>query len=594
MSDWGSPCGRGGDVKKYSNLAVMLIIFAVTVAIYARSAFFPFSALDDHVYVTGNPHVVLGFSLDSLRWAFTSFYAANWHPVTWLSLMLDGQLFGMNPAGYHLVNVALHAMNSALLYLLLSTMTGARGRSVFVAACFALHPLHVESVAWISERKDVLSTLLMMLTLLFYLSYQTTRKVSGYYLSLAAFALGLMAKPMLVTLPVLLLLLDCWPLRRLELPFLDRTDSSGGAAAGTGGLPGWQRPAPEKIPFLLLAAVSSLVTVAAQGSGAAVATLTEIPLLYRVNNALWSTLLYLKRLLLPFDLAIYYPYAALPSWKGVCAAVFLCAVTFLALRNWNRRGYLALGWFWYLVTLLPVIGIVQVGSQAMADRYTYVPYIGLFIIAAWGGAELAEKMRLAEKSLRLVAAGVLLFFAVTTFVQLGYWQDNRRLLTRTLQVTQNNYFTHFTLGELLEEQGELEPAIAHYREVMRINPGTKGVHLYLGRALARQGEAGEAIGYLQEALRRHPRSASAHFYLGVSLDKLGRTGDATDAYREATVWEPENPRYHTNYGAVLARQGRLDEAVQSFTAALQLDPKDRKAAQYLQLANSLKNGRPGK
>ena len=579
-------------MKKNPNLVVMLIIFAVTALIYARAAGFPFSAIDDHVYVTGNPRVILGFSLDSLRWAFTSFYAANWHPVTWLSLMLDGELFGMNPAGYHLVNVALHAANSALLYLLFSRMTGARGRSLFVAACFALHPLHVESVAWISERKDVLSTLLLLLTLLFYLSYQARGKMSSYYLSLAAFAVGLMAKAMLVTLPVLLLLLDFWPLRRLQLPLADAAES-GPAAVGAGSR-GGKRLVLEKIPFLLLAAVSSLVTVAAQGSGAAVATLTQIPLLYRINNALWSTLQYLKMSVFPFDLAVYYPYVLVPLWKAGLALVLLIVISMLALKYWNRCGYLALGWFWYLVTLLPVIGVVQVGSQAMADRYTYVPYIGLFIMAAWGGAELAGKMKLSEKSLRLAGGAVLLFFAVVTSVQLSYWHDNERLLKRTLSITEKNYFTHFALGGFYEEQGQMDLAMAQYWEVLRINPGAKGVHLYLGRALARQGEANEAIGYLQEALRREPGVASAHFYLGVCLEKLGKIADSTAAYQEATKLEPENPRYHTNFGAVLARQGRLDDAIQSFTTALQLDPKDRKAAEYLQLANSLKSGRDAK
>lgn len=564
----------------------MAAIAAVTFLLYARTAFFPFAALDDHVYVTSNPRVLFGFSFDSIRWAFTSFHAANWHPLTWLSLMLDGQLFGMKAGGYHMVNVALHAANSALLYLLFARMTGARGRSAFVAACFALHPLHVESVAWISERKDVLSTLLMLASLLCYLSFQKSRSARDYALSLAAFALGLMAKPMLVTLPVLLVLLDFWPLRRLSL-HLPGVAAGGEREVAATGPAGWKPALLEKVPYLLLSALSSLVTVLAQGSGEAVATLTQMPLVYRVNNALWSCLLYLKKAALPFDLAVYYPYTLIPSWKAWLAALLLAAVTLHVLRNWNRCGYLALGWSWYLVTLLPVVGIVQVGSQAMADRYTYVPYIGLFVVVAWGAVELAQKSKLPERVLPAATAAVLLFLAVTTSIQLTYWKDNFLLLTHTLEITRNNYFTHFALGGYYEDKGALDAAITQYREVLRINPGAKSAHLYLGRALARQGQPEEAIAYLQEALRRRAGLPSAYFYLGVSYEKLGRVAEASDAYREAARLEPENPRYHTNYGAILARQGRLGEAVQSFREALKIDPKDGKAAQYLQMALTL-------
>jgi len=572
----------------------MAAVAAATVLIYARAVFFPFSAIDDHVYVTSNPHVLFGFSVDSVIWACTSFDAANWHPLTWLSLMLDGQLFGKNPAGYHLVNVAMHAANSALLYLLFARMTGAWGKSAFVAACFALHPLHVESVAWIAERKDVLSTLLMMVSLLFYLSFQQRRAPRDYALSLTAFALGLTAKPMLVTLPVLLLLLDFWPLRRIRLALPGVAVAEGEAAGAATGSPGWKGALLEKVPFLVLSGLSCLLTVLAQGSGEAVATLTQMPLLYRVNNALWSSVQYLKKALLPFDLAVYYPYALIPSWKAGLAALLLFAVTLLVLRNWNRRGYLALGWGWYLVTLLPVIGVVQVGSQAMADRYTYVPYIGLFVMAAWGGAELAHKLRLPDNALRVATAAVLVFFAVTTSIQLNYWKDNFLLLTHTLDITENNYFTRFALGGYLEEKGDLDAAVLQYRETLRINPGAKSAHLYLGRALARQGDPEEAISCLQEALRRRAGLPSAYFYLGVCYEKLGKTAEATEAYREAARLEPENPRYHTNFGAILARQGRLDEAVQCFREALKIDPKDRKAAEYLQLAESMRNGRQGK
>jgi protein O-mannosyl-transferase len=561
--------------KNKGHLAALLVILAATAAVYLRTAWFPFCAVDDHIYVTHNAPVLRGLSPDSLKWAFTTFHAANWHPVTWLSLMLDGQLSGLNPAGYHLANTALHAINAALLYLLLYSMTGALGRSAFAAAFFALHPMHVESVAWIAERKDVLSTLFLLLALICYLEWARKGKGWGYCGALAAAALGLMAKPMLVTLPLLLLLLDFWPLRRL-------------GAAGTAARPGLKGLLLEKLPFFLLSALSAVVTVIAQRSGGAVASLTHIPLPYRAWNALWSTLLYLVKSLLPFDLAVYYPFAQIPAGKAALAALVVGAVTVAVLKAGSRRGYLFTGWFWFLVTLLPVIGLVQVGGQAMADRYTYVPYIGLSIMLAWGGSELAERVRLPAAGLCGAAAALLLFFSGLTWHQLGYWQDNRLLLNHTIDVTQENYFAHFALGGHYDEQGKLDLAIEEYQKVLYINPNAKGVHLYYGVALAKQGRAEEAIPYLQEALRRDNRSPSGHFHLGTSLEKLGREAEAAASYAEAVRLDPSQPRYRTNYGSSLARQGRLDEAIEMFSRALELNPKDRKAAEYLQFARSLK------
>jgi protein O-mannosyl-transferase len=560
--------------KNKRHLAALLVIFAVSAAVYLRTAWFPFCAVDDHIYVTHNAPVLRGLSPGSLKWAFTTFHAANWHPVTWLSLMLDGQLCGLNPAGYHLANTALHALNAALLYLLLYTMTGALGRSAFAAAFFALHPMHVESVAWIAERKDVLSTLFLLLALLCYLEWARKGKGWGYCGALAATAVGLMAKPMLVTLPLLLLLLDFWPLRRL----------------GPGGevpRPELKRVLLEKLPFLLLSALSSVVTVLAQRSGGAVATLTQIPFPYRASNALWSTLRYLEKSLFPFDLAVYYPFALIPAGKAAVAALVVGAVTVAVLKAGSRRGYLVTGWFWFLVTLLPVIGLVQVGGQAMADRYTYVPYIGLAIMLAWGAGAVAQRFRLPAPALSGAAAGLLLFFSILTWHQLSYWQDNLLLLNHTIGLTQNNYFAHFALGGHYEEQGELDLALQEYQKVLHMNPNAKSIHLYYGGALAKKGRAEEAIPYLQEALRRDNRIASAHFYLGTSFEKLGREKEAAASYAEAVRLDPSHPRYRTNYGSALARQGRLDEAIAMFARALELNPKDRKAAEYLQAARSL-------
>lgn len=562
----------------------MLVIFAASVLFYAKSAFFPFAAIDDHVYVTGNPNVALGFSRHSLSWAFTTFHAANWHPVTWLSLMLDGQLFGPNPAGYHLVNVLLHGANAALLFLFLARLTGAAGKSAFVAACFALHPMHVESVAWITERKDVLSTLFLLGTLLLYLVFLRSGRRRDYVVALFCYALGLMAKPMLVTLPVLLFLLDLWPLGRLPLP---------PRSAPAPPAPGWGRLLGEKLPFLLLALSSALVTLFAQGRGEAVASLTQIPFPYRLANALWSALMYLVKGLAPHGLAVYYPFALVPWWKAALAGLILAAVTLLAWAGIRRRGWLPFGWGWFLVTLLPVIGLVQVGSQAMADRYSYLPHMGLFVVLAWGGEELGARLKLPERGVQAAAAALLLFFSAASWLQLGLWQDNERLLRRTLAVTEKNYFAHFALGGYLEERGELDRALDEYWEVLRINPGAKGIHLYLGTALAKKGRAEEAIGYLDEALRRNPRLPSAHFYLGTCHERQGRIEQALACYRRAVEGDPANPRYHTNLGAALARMGLLGQAAESFGRALALDPADPKAARYLEQVRTLQGAPPG-
>ncbi|MBK5273619.1 MAG: tetratricopeptide repeat protein [Desulfuromonadales bacterium] len=473
-------------------------------------------------------------------------------------------------------------------------MSGALWRSAFVAACFALHPLHVESVVWIAERKDVLSTLFFLLTLFFYTRYVQHSKRSMYLLSLAAFVLGLMAKSMLVTLPVILLLLDIWPLQRVKLPSIFGADSGISGADGGHGIVSLKRLLLEKVPFLLLSAGSSIITVFAQHSGGAVATLGEIPVFLRSYNALWSTVEYLKKLFLPFDLAVYYPYALVPGWKAVFGAVLICALLAIVVWRVNKQAYLAVGWLWFLVTLLPVIGLVQVGSQAMADRYTYIPYIGIFIMIAWGGAEFAGKLKVSGRIAGLAAGGILLFFAVVTWNRLGYWQDNERLLFHTLEITRNNYFVHRVLGEIYEKQGKADLALAHYQEVIRINSGAKYIHLAVGSFLNNQGRPAEALEYLDEAIRRDPRNAEAHFYLGVVLEKLGRSDEAIAAYGEALKIAPGNAIYHTNLGSVLAQKDRLDEAVEHFTRALELNPNDRKAGENLQLALKLKGRKSGK
>jgi tetratricopeptide (TPR) repeat protein len=573
-------------------LTVALILFVATVMLYARSVFFPFAPIDDHVYVTKNYAVLSGLSVRSIKWAFTTFHGANWHPLTWLSLMCDAELFGKNPMGYHLHNVVLHGINTSLLFLVVAAATGALWRSAFVAACFAVHPMHVESVAWITERKDVLSTLFFLAALLAYTRYAQQAKQSMYLTSLAAFALSLMAKPMMVTFPVLLLLWDIWPLGRMAWPALRLTahaDTDGTPHRGAA-LPSFRRVVLEKVPFLLLAAASSLVTFYAQGQGGAIAELDRLPFSIRSYNALSSTLEYLKKLFLPLDLAVYYPYTLVPAPNAVLPALLILALSGFVLWRRAESAYLATGWFWFMVTLLPVIGLVQVGSQAMADRYTYIPYTGLFIMLGWGGAELAGKVGLPARVIGVAAGVLVLASGVLTWDRLGYWRDNERLIQHTISVTRNNWFAHSVLGSVYEMQGKADRALAHYQEALRINPGNKSkvATFRMGVILLGQGKPEEALERFDEVVRQNPRNAEARFYRGVILEKLNRVEEALSAYREAAEIAPEVSLNHTNLGALLARTGRLDEAILHFSKALELNPNDRKARENLQLALRLK------
>ena len=569
-------------MKTRRTLLITVALFLVTAAIYSRAAFFPFSVLDDSDYVSKNIHVTSGLTIDSLKWAVTAFYAGNWHPLTWMSLMLDGQFFGNNPMGYHLVNVVLHAVNASLLFLLFRSMTGAVWRSAFVAACFALHPLHVESVAWISERKDVLSSLFLILTLLFYCKFVKRSKGSYYVLSLTAFSLGLMAKAMLVTVPAILILLDVWPFRRIKAPFFRNKRCCDIEPCSIDGAVTPKRAILEKIPFVILSISSSIITICAQKPS--LSDLTNLPVYYRLTNALWSTVIYIEKMLVPFNLAIFYPMFPVPLWKAGFAAVLLGAILLLAIKCRHNYPYLLTGWLWYLITLLPVIGLIQVGRQSMADRYTYIPLIGLFTMASWGGGDLFRQFHKCKKVIWLTAIAILLLFAVSTWIQLGYWRDNFFLLSHTLAVTENNGFAHDCLGLVYELQGDPERALGEYNKSLEIEPGNASAHYSLAVLLDSQDKAPEAISQFKDAIGLNPRYAEAHFSLGIVFGKIGKLDDAAGEFAKAIEIEPDNPKYHNNLGTLYARNGLLDEAIGQFSQALRSDPKDPKARQNLQTA----------
>jgi Flp pilus assembly protein TadD len=530
--------------------------------------------------VKNNPHVQGAFSAANLTWAWTTTQAANWHPLTWLSLMLDTQLFGKGAWGYHLTNLLLHLANTLLLFGLLRRLTGATLRSALVAALFAVHPLHVESVAWVSERKDVLSTLFGFLTVWAYARYAEAPGLRRYLLVVLGLALSLMAKPMLVTLPFVLLLLDYWPMRRWRLA---------GAASDDGTPPRSAVPAGwlllEKLPLLVLSAASSAMTVWAQRHGRAIQELAGLPLPARLSNALVSYVDYLRQTIWPSDLALFYPHpgANLPAWQVAGAALLVLAVTALALWGGRRWPYLLVGWLWYVGTLVPVIGLVQVGFQARADRYTYVPLIGIFLMLSWGLTDLARRWH-GREVLACAAGLALICFTAITWSQTRYWHDSVTLWNHTLEVTEGNFIAHNNLGEILTEQGKAAEATRHFREALRIRPDSKEAHNNLGIIFINQGEAAEAIWHLREAVRLEPAYSDAHNNLGIALVNQGKAAEATRHFREAVRLKPDNSKYHNNLGGILIRQGKRAEAIQHFREAVRLEPGSREATHNLRIA----------
>jgi len=492
-------------------LALVVLVFAV----YLQVGNHAFLNYDDNLYVTDNPYVAGGITGKSIVWAFTSIEASNWHPLTWLSHMVDVELYDMNPRGHHLTSVAIHAFSSVLLFLLLLRITGTLWQSATVAALFAIHPMHVESVAWVAERKDVLSGFFWFLTLLAYAEYTAKRKRLWYLLTLVSFVLGLMAKPMLVTLPVVMLLMDYWPFGRF---------GHSGRSNGNG-VPVTRTPltvlVKEKIPFAACALASSIITVIAQHADGAIKSLQTVPVLLRVENALIAYVSYIGSMAWPDDLAILYPFPpAFPLWQVLGALLVLLVITAATVRARHRSPYLAMGWLWYLVTLVPVIGLVQVGVQSMADRYTYIPSIGLFIMTVWGVSDLVAGLKCRRALLTLLAGAVICAKTAVTWQQVGTWRDNVSLYRQALESTTNNYVIHNNLGSAYATNWNLDAAIREFREALRINPNYGDAHYNLGNALATKGELQGAIGEFREALRINPGDTKAAYNLSVVLEQM--------------------------------------------------------------------------
>jgi len=572
-----------------------LALGAITLALYLPTLHHDFLAYDDQQYVTENPHVQSGLTARGLVWAF-GFHAGNWHPIAWISHMLDCQLFGLHPGGHHLTNVLLHTANTVLLFLVLSGMTGALWRSAIVAALFGWHPLHVESVAWVAERKDVLSAFFFMLTLGAYTKYASCREAQKskiqnpkskinpefwHCLTLFAFGLALMSKPMAVTLPFVLLLLDYWPLQRFQLSITDYRSH-------------W-RLILEKAPFFALSIIECILTIKAQSQADAVVPIAGLPISTRVAHALVSYAHYLGATFWPTNLAVYYPYETrIPFIAVIGAALVLALVSIMAIRSVRKWPCFMVGWLWFLGMLVPVIGLVQVGEQAWADRYTYLPSIGLFIAIVWGFVEIFQtrshgavgtprpntakvgrewQARLglltAPLAFSLVIGSILLTF---TSLQLRYWKNTRTLFEHAAAVTEKNHMAVTVLGSLLAKEGKFDEAIDRYKAALSWKPNYPEAHFFLGNALDQQGKPEGAISEYQMALRDKPTLQQAHIFLGVALAKQRKLAEAESHYLAALRINPESAVAHNNLAKVLQTGGRLDDAIEHYSAALKFDP----------------------
>lgn len=517
------------------------LIIALALAVAITALFLPvkdhgFVKYDDGLYVFNNSHVMNGISRENISWAFTTTHASNWHPLTWLSHMADVELFGLNPGAHHLVNVAFHALNSLLLFLVLRGMTGALWRSALAAALFAVHPLHVESVAWIAERKDVLSAFFWIATMAAYLWY--ARKPGGrrYLVVLSAYSLGLLAKPMLVTLPFVLLLLDYWPLGRVTAP-----PPAPGASKGRRNLSPSSRLFLEKVPLLALAGAASVVTYRIQKITGAVNLEESRYVTDRVFNALVSYVRYLSKTVWPGGLSVFYPYSLSPPdlWKVSAALALLLAVSLLAAVWMRRYGFVAVGWFWYLGTLVPVIGLVKVGAHSMSDRYTYIPLIGIFIALSWGLALLAGKSPHLKRAAVAASSAVLVLLAIRTHFQVRYWESSLTLFGRALEVTSGNWLAHTKVGNELFFEGRSEEALRHYREALKIDPFYVEANNNIGLILARKGDPEGAARHFTTAMQSRPDDAVIRYNLANALYDQGEVRGAIRQYREVLRLAPQ-------------------------------------------------------
>ena len=575
-------------LRRKPNYLIVAILAILILSIYWQVGKYSFIAFDDDVYVYENPHVRKGLTLEGISWSFTTFHGSNWHPVTWISHMADVELFGIDAGWHHWMNVLFHLLNTVLLYLVLRQLTGELWRSAFVAALFGVHPLHVESVAWVAERKDLLSTLFWILTIGAYLKYARRPSIGRYLPVAILFALGLMCKPMVVTLPFVLLLMDWWPLRRVTSQDPQNFGSPPYSLSTA------SRLILEKLPLLGLSAISCFVTFVAQSWEGAVQPFDYIPLGIRISNALVSYVSYLWKMVWPSSLTVFYPHPSvaqfgLPAREIVGAALLIGAFSLLAVWQRHRRPFLTMGWLWYLGTLIPVIGIVQVGNQGMADRYTYMTLVGIFIAVAWTVPSLILRGRFRQLLVGILGGMVIMGLSALAWQQTAYWRDNVRLFSRSLAVTKNNWLAWNNLGFAYDKLNHTQRAITCYREAIRIKPDYADPWNNIGAIYIKSGQTEHAMVYFREALKANPYHTKALNNLAAAYYELGQPEQAITYYRKALQTKPDYAEAWYNLGLAYIQYGQLDQAVSCFREALRIKPDFKEALQKLYVTEN-----PGK
>jgi tetratricopeptide (TPR) repeat protein len=555
------------DLKKYPDLFICILVSVAILVVYWPVQHYDLISLDDIDYITGNPYVKAGLTWDSFSWAMKDIHTGYWHPLTWFSHMLDYQLFRSRVGGHHWTNVIFHIANSILLYVVLKRMSGSAWKSALVAALFAVHPLNVESVAWVSERKNVLCTFFWFLGMWSYAYYMERPTPYRYSLILMTFSLGLMSKPMIVAFPFTLLLLDYWPLGRLT---------------------SWKmfpRLVFEKIPLFILAAIVGIVTFLSSLHGDVTISIDKLPIPDRLANAGVSYAKYLEKMFWPQNLAVFYPYSReFSSFQISAAFLLLSAISCLAIFFAHKYRYALAGWLWYLGTLVPVIGLIQVGKQAMADRYAYIPMIGLFIIIAWGIPDLLGGWPRRKIIFVISSVAVISSLMICTVLQVRYWQNGVTLFEHALRVTDTNSRAHYNLGITFTDMGRFEEAVYHFAYAIRLEPAYAGPYGYMGIALARQGKTDEAMVYYQEALRIKQDDETTHNNLGVALAGKGKFDEAIVHFQQALRIRPDYPHANQNMAGALARLGKMEEAIGYYEKALKLDRENAVTHNNLGLA----------
>jgi len=562
---------------KLPQFKISIFLFLITLSVFWQLPTHEFVNIDDSVYVTNNPYIKDGITASSIKWAFTSFHAEFWHPVTWLSFMLDFELYGMNPGGYLLTNLLLHIISTILLFIFLKNATNSIWRSALVAALFGIHPLHVESVAWIAERKDLLSTLFWMLTMLFYARYVKRPRWPGYIFFSLFFLLGLMSKPMLVTLPFVLLLLDLWPLRRFDLFNKNSSEKRFNHHKIV-------RAVLEKIPLIIISTLFSLIALYAQKSGQGIASLNAFPFNTRITNALLSYAGYLGKTFHPFRLAVFYPYEYhFYAWQIIISSLALISITLFSIYFIKRRPYLITGWLWYVGTLVPVIGIVKFGGAfAMADRYTYIPLIGIFIIIVWGAHDILVRTGFRKAFISAIAGIILLVLMLTSWMQVSYWKNSITLFSHALNVTKNNFLAHKNLGTAFINHGRIDKAFPHFQEAINISPDNPTAHLNIGTCFLFYGELEKAITYFRKALELNPNYHKARVNLDRAISAQKNNDLAISIVTTAIQLNKKDPVLHFNLANLYKRRGKLKKAVFHYKQALALKPDYMEAKRGLE------------